>query len=778
MRLPFTLLFCATSLSAAPIGVANFGSTVPSLLSKNCSGCHNDKLTSGGLNIKPFLDPGSLTANREGWERILAKIHSGEMPPKGMPHPPAEQTQALESLVQGEFDRVDRAAKPDPGRVTARRLNRAEYANSVRDLLGVHFSANDEFPADDSGYGFDNIGDVLTVSPVLMQKYLAAAEKIASRAVGADPLPKPGLFNMRARMLRKDVETAEVTGRVDFDADYVFRAILAGHRGPNGKPVTLVLSVDGKPLKTSVVSTVLTEVTQKSGGTQRVTEEIRVYLTEGPHVFRAQFVNDDFFPNPEAARPANNLNANKNIFAESMEIAGPFPSRQVNPNRSKLLVCDPALGKPCLERILAPLVHRAFRHPAAKPDVAEFVAVAQKAGEAGYTPAESVQFAITALLVSPQFLFRIERDPKPGLVSHISDVELASRLSYFLWSSMPDDELLKVAETGKLHQSSVLDAQLKRMLEDPKSSALAENFAGQWLEIRSLDAMKPDPKKFPDWGPELKEAMRTETRMFFESIMRENRPVSDFLDGNYTFLNEQLARHYGIPGVTGPDFRRVELTTGQRSGVLTQGSVLTVSSYSSRTSVVLRGKFILENFLGAAPPPPPPDIPALDETAVGSARSLRQQMEVHRSNAACASCHSRMDVLGFGLENYNAVGQWRTEDGKFPIDPSGTFPNGKSFATPAEMKAVLHSNLPDFTRTLTEKMMIYATGRGIHPYDRLPIKDIVTKTAADGYRFQTLIAGIVHSLPFEARRSETPATQTETNSPKEPQKSLKEIAHR
>lgn len=699
-----------------------------------------------------------MTTSREGWEHILSKIHTGEMPPKGVPKLPAEQLEALEAYVQGEFDRVDRAAKPNAGRVTARRLNRVEYANTVRDLLGVHFSATDEFPPDDSGYGFDNIGDVLTVSPVLMQKYLAAAEKIASHAVGADPLPKPGLFNKKNLILRKDLETVDLTDQVEYDADYIVRALITGHRGLNGKPVTMVISVDGKTLKTAEVSTMLTQVTKQAASTQRTTEEVRVHLTEGPHTFRAQFVNDDFYKDEKDLRPASHLNANKDIFTDSIEIAGPFASADAHVARNKILVCDVAAGVACWERILTPLVHRAYRRPVVKSDVADLLKIAQTARSAGYNPAESLQFAITAMLVSPQFLFRMEHDPRPGAVDRISDVELANRLSYFLWSSMPDDDLSRLAETNRLHQPAILDAQMKRMLADPKSASLAENFAGQWLEIRSLDAVKPDPKKFPDWSPELRDAMRTETRMFFESVMRDNRPVSDFLDGNYTYLNELLAKHYGITGITGPEFRRVELTTNQRSGVLTQGSVLTVSSYSARTSVVLRGKFILENFLGAAPPPPPPDIPALDETAVGTSRSLRQQMEKHRSNAACAACHARMDVLGFGLENYDAVGQWREQDGKFPIDPAGTFPNGKAFTTPAEMKAVLHANLPDFTHTIVEKMMIYALGRGIQNYDRLAVQDIVTKTSADGYRFQTLISGIIHSFPFQARSGESVVT--------------------
>lgn len=761
--------FASQLLPAAESTLPSFDKTVPPLLRQSCTMCHNEKLSSGGLNISPFLDRSSLTANREGWERILAKLHTGEMPPKGMPRPPAEKLDALMKYVQDRFDRDDRLVKPDPGRVTARRLNRAEYANTIRDLLGIHFLADEEFPPDDSGYGFDNIGDVLTVSPALMQKYLAAAEKIASRAIGADPLPKPGLFNERSKVRRRDTGTIEVTDHVEFDADYVVRALISGHRGPEGKPVTLVISVDGKPLKTATVESARTQVTVQGGATQRTTEEVRVFLPEGPHKFRAEFVNDDFAKElPQASR----LSANKNIFPESFELAGPFPPKDERPSRRKLLVCDPASGSACIERILTPLAHRAYRRPVTKAEVTELVKVAEHAREAGYDPPQSVQFAIAAMLVSPHFLFRIEHDPKTGLAGRISDIELASRLSSFLWSSMPDDQLLRLAEAGRLHFPAVLDTQAKRMLLDPKASALGENFAGQWLEIRSLEAVRPDPKKFPDWGPELKEDMRTETRLFFDAIVRENRPVSDFIDAQYSFLNERLAKHYGIAGVTGAEFRRVELATDQRSGVLTQASVLTVSSYPSRTSVVLRGKYLLENILGSPPPPPPPDVPALDETAVGTSRSLRQQMEQHRANAVCASCHSRMDVLGFGLENYNAVGQWRTQDGKFPVDPSGTFPNGKSFTTPAEMKTLLRENLPDFTRVLTEKMLTYALGRGVETYDRRAVREIVRKTAQNDYRFQALIGGIIHSVPFQQRRGELKGPDKVT------QKSGKEIARK
>jgi mono/diheme cytochrome c family protein len=748
----------ALSLDASAAIAPGFTTAVQPVLRQNCVACHNEKLTSGNLNLNAFLDPASIASNREGWERILAKLRSGEMPPKGLPRPPAGQLTALASVVQTEFDRADRLAKPDPGRVTARRLNRAEYANTIRDLLGVHFVAQEEFPADDSGYGFDNIGDVLTVSPALMEKYIFAAERIASRAVGADPLPKPGVFSEKSRMLRSGPAIAQCTDHVEYDAEYIFRVILAGHRRAEDKPVTVVLSVDGKPLKTVTVDVKISDVNRQGGATERKNQEVRTYLTEGPHTFRVAIVNDDALKDiPKEVR----LNPNRNIFPESIEIAGPFPPSQAaladiaTSRRKSFLFCDPAAGSSCVDRIMSALAHRAYRRPVSKAEVADLVHVSEKAGAAGYTPGQSLQFAIEAMLCSPQFLFRVEHDPKTGAPGRISDLELATRLSYFLWSSMPDEELLHLGESSKLRNPVVLDAQLKRMLADPKSAALAENFAGQWLEIRSLDAVKPDKAKFPEWGPELKEAMRTETRMFFEEVVRENRPVSDFIDGKYTFLNETLARHYGIDGVTGPEFRRVELATDQRSGVLTQASVLTVSSYPSRTSPVLRGKYMLENILGAPPPPPPADVPALDEAVAGNTKSLRQTMEQHRSNPVCASCHSRMDVLGFGLENYNAVGQWRTQDGKFPVDASGTFPNGKTFVTPAEMKALLRSNLPDFTRCLTEKMLTYALGRGVEKFDGVAIRQIVRQSSAGDYRFQTLISSIVHSVPFQMRRAES-----------------------
>jgi len=373
------------------------------------------------------------------------------------------------------------------------------------------------------------------------------------------------------------------------------------------------------------------------------------------------------------------------------------------------------------------------------------------------------------MLVSPEFLFRAERDPNPTdpeKIHRLSDTELASRLSYFLWSSMPDDELLGLAEAGKLKDPATLDAQVKRMMTDRKAIAFADNFAGQWLEIRNLDSIKPDPQKFPLWTPELKDAMRTETSMFFQHVLADNRPLTEFIDAKYTFLNENLAKFYGIPDVKGPDFRRVELATDQRGGVLTQGSVLAVSSYPSRTSPTIRGKYILNNILGTPPPPPPPDVPALDDAKVGSEVSLRKQLEAHRANAVCASCHSKMDVLGFGLENYDAIGKWRTVDGKFPIDVGGTMPSGKTFQTAAEMRTILVGSMPQISRCLIEKIMTYALGRGMQTYDNRTIDQINKDLATDGYKFQTLIYDVVRSLPFQSRRGELVTSQKDSK-PKE-----------
>ncbi|MEP7274629.1 MAG: DUF1592 domain-containing protein, partial [Acidobacteriota bacterium] len=517
---------------------------------------------------------------------------------------------------------------------------------------------------------------------------------------------------------RLDVSNVEATHRIEWDGEYTIRFGLPGERSAEAAPVMMGFWMDGKLLHTMPVETKPSKLVYFNPYSE---EELRLYLPEGDHTFRAGFINDPFV---KGLSDKEAYNDKKNKFIESMIFVGPFRATAEKPSRKRILFCDPKSGQGCVAKIIAALARRAYRRPVTRSEIASLVKLASTAkggGSEGMSVEQGVQVAIQAMLVSPHFLFRIERDPDPTdatKIHQISDLELASRLSYFIWSSMPDDELLSLAETGKLHLPATLAAQLNRMLADKKAAALADNFAGQWLETRNLDVVKPDPQKFPAWGPELRDAMKAETRMFFEAMLRENRPLSDFLDARFTFLNERLAKHYGIDGVTGPEFRRVELKTEQRGGILAQASVLTVSSYPTRTSPVIRGKYLLQNILGAPPPPPPPDVPTLDEESVGNVGSLRQQLEKHRSNPTCSSCHSRMDVLGFGLENYDAIGRWRTMDGKFPIDASGTFPNGRSFVSPAEMRALLKRDLPDFARNLTTKMLTYALGRGVERYDR------------------------------------------------------------
>jgi hypothetical protein len=748
-----TLAFVAAATCLHAADAPSFEKTVAPVLTKTCAPCHNPNFSSGGVNLAPFNNPATLTSNREGWDVILRKISAGEMPPKGVPVPP-QMNDAIKFLSD-EFDKADRALKPDPGRVTARRLNRAEYTNTIRDLLAVDFRAQSSFPTDDLGNGFDNIGDVLTISPVLMEKYLAAAARIASRAVGADPLPKPieiEYANKDKKIRRVDFSTIEARGRIEFDGEYTVRFGLPGERGKDAKPVQMAFWMDGKLLTTIPVETKPSGLVYFDPYSE---EQTRLFLTEGEHTFRAAFLDDDFVKD---LTQQDAYNRRKNKFIDSIKFIGPYASKTESESHKKIFLCDPNSGAACVEKILTNLAHHAYRRPVTKAEVAPLVKFVGLAKANGQSTEQGIQLALEAILVSPHFLFRIEHDLKPTdptAVHPVSDIELASRLSYFLWSSMPDDQLLTLAESGKLHDRATLDAEVKRMLADARSSAIADNFAGQWLELRNLDVIKPDPQKFPAWSPELRDDMRTETRMFFDYVLRENRPISEFLDARYTFLNQRLARFYGIDGVTGPDFRKVDLTTPQRGGILSQGSVLAVSSYPTRTSVVIRGKYILSNILGAPPPPPPVTPPPLDEEAVGATATLRQSMEKHRADPACAACHNKMDPLGFGLENYDAIGHWRTKDGKFDVDSSGTLPNGKTFSNPAEMRSVFLTQLPAFSRCITEKMLTYSLGRGLGFPDRRVVDEIDRKLAAGNYGFQSLIYEVVRSLPFQSRRGES-----------------------
>ena len=757
--MPPRLLVLACLLWSSCFAGTSFQKTVEPFLKTNCLVCHNAKLKVGGLNLDAYSNSKDALHDREVWEKVIQKLRTGQMPPKGRPVPAPEQVAGVTRWFELQFARLDRNTKPDPGRVTARRLNRVEYNNTIRDLLGVDFKPAADFPADDSGYGFDNIGDVLSLSPVLMEKYLAAAEKIARKAIVADPPPKPFREKIEhAPVAREESPARDLLAKHQFpvEGDYVLRGAVGGRR----EALTLTLWLDGKQVTTSPVHT--------EDELPRVAE-VRVHVTAGEHQLKATLAHDDSRPDappdPDEEKPKDKKKKpGRNPFVDRIEINGPYNphERPLTESHKRIFICGHASGQhrpECARLILAALARRAYRRPVPVEEVnalVRFVGMAQRNGDSFE---QGVRVALEAILVSPHFLFRVENDPNPNnpAESHrIDDYELASRLSYFLWSSMPDEELFRLADQRKLHKSDVLTAQVRRMLLDAKSEALVDNFAGQWLELRNLDSVKPDPDRFPEFDEDLRKAMREETRLFFEAVVREDRSILDFIDGKFSFLNERLANYYGIPGVVGPEFRRVTLTGDERSGVLTQGSVLIVSSYPTRTSPVLRGKWILENFLNDAPPPPPPGIPNLDEAAIGKTASLRQQLEQHRANPACASCHARMDPLGFGLENYDAVGRWRTQDGKFAIDSAGTLPGGKTFRSPAELKEILKSDRDAFARCLTEKMLTYALGRGLERYDQPAVNLICRRLAVSNYRFAHLVLEVVKSPPFEMRHGEAP----------------------
>jgi hypothetical protein len=801
----------------------SFDSTVRPFLAKNCYECHNSKLQSGGVNFTLFKTSAAVGQERGTWETVVEKLRSGEMPPEEKPRPNEAELQAVLGWIESEFQRVDSQVAPAAGRVTARRLNRSEYNNTVRDLLGVDISPADAFPQDDSGYGFDNIGDVLSLSPVLLEKYMIAAEKVARAAIFGPETLKPTLVRYQPPYRKKsdgDVIRFEgpqnytlfdydltglatpmsihLTHRFPVEGEYIFRVTPEGRRPGGSEPVKVALWIDGKVAKVIEI-----DATDLEGQTR----EFRLRVGAGERWLAVSFLRQfeglpasygtlnpskrplpppDVRPMkpPENATPEEieqfkkRLEARKNRVEPAdgfrtnfLEIGGPYeyvkgPSPE---SLKKVYSCGHLNGQHnpgCARKIVANLARRAYRRPVTSLEVAKLLGLVSLARQKRDSFEQGITLAVQAMMVSPHFLFRVERDhalPSAKTAPTVSDQtghaisqpELASRLSYFLWSSMPDDELTRCADQQLLRRPEVIAAQVRRMLKDPKSRALVENFGGQWLELRRLESVNPDRDRFPDFEEYLRTSMRRETEMFFESIVREDRSVLDFLDGNYTFLNERLAQFYRVSGVVGPEFRRVDLTGNkQRGGILTQASVLTVSSYATRTSPVLRGKWILENFLNAAPPPPPPDVPNLDETAIGSAASLRQQMDQHRKNPSCASCHARMDPLGFGLENYDATGAWRTEDGKFPVDPSGSLPDGRSFKEPHELKAILKVDRDAFAECLTEKLLTYGLGRGLESYDKPAVKKIARSLARDDYRFSSLVMNIVNSMPFQMRGSE------------------------
>jgi hypothetical protein len=729
---------------------SSFEAVVKPFVRNTCTGCHNAKLLSGGLDLQRFLamPESSALEDREIWEKVADKLKAGAMPPAGIPRPPAEKVAAVTRSIEHEYALIDKKRGPDPGRVTARRLNRVEYTNTVRDLLGVNLRVADEFPVDPYGYGFDNNGDVLSLSPVLTEKYLKAAEIIARAAI---PDREP-LKLVSARYTSQAIGQGfhlHIQVVHDFPVDGTYVLHTAWEQGfKAGTKFTGKTYLDGKQAVEKPI-TIFTEM-------DRGFDTAPLSITQGPHKVETEMVLPDGWKGPKP-------------YPEFLLIRGPITQAapETTTSYKRIFICGHAPGHhnaTCTRKILPTLLRRAYRRPVTPAEVEQISSLVDLAQSRGESYEEGMRIAIEAVLLSPKFLFRIESDPGQPAIHRVSGTELASRLSYFLWSSMPDDELLALAEKGKLSHRAALLAQVRRMMADPKARAFVDNFSGQWLETRNLDSLERDAKLFPDFDAEMRDLMKTETQLFFGAVVKEDRSVLDFLDGKFTFLNERLAKWYGINGVQGREFRRVALDGKERAGVLTQASVLTVSSYPTRTSPVIRGKWVLENLLNTPPPPPPPDVPRLDDEANSANLSLRQRLESHRSNPLCAGCHARMDPLGFGLENYDAVGRWRTSDGAFPIDASGQLPGGRQFSGPEELRSLLLADKQQFVRALSEKMLTYALGRGLETYDRPAVEKIATDVEKHGYRFSQLLISTVESPQFQMRHevSDAPQKRLET----------------
>jgi hypothetical protein len=704
-------------------------------LKTHCFTCHGSGKAKADLSFGKYTDDKSLLPDRKLWDNVQHMLTVREMPPPERPQPKPAEVDAVSRAIKGVFDRSD-AARPNVGRVTIRRLNRTEYNNTVRDLVGVDFKPADDFPADDVGYGFDNIGDVLTVSPLLLEKYLSAAEAILDQAIViADPLkPTKQVFDT---IRTGSTKTAGELGKaLSFDeGTYHIRCKVAGDQAGD-EPVRVMLRACGKDVKAFEVT---------ANPDRPAVIEATVRMKPGTGRVGVTFLNPT---TPIAGKE-------RVLYLKGVEIEGPFdPPPLVYPAAHKRLMAhNPGVPpREAAREIVTRFASRAFRRPLKPEEVARCLALYDAAEKKAQRFELRVRAALYRVLVSPHFLFRVELDPldaAPGTAYVIGEYELASRLSYFLWNSMPDDELFSLAEKGQLRQN--LEVQVRRMVKDPRSASFLHGFAEQWLTLRKLELVSPDPKLFPTFDNALREAMIRESLLFFEALVREDRSIPQLLDADFTFVNEQLARHYGIPGVKGKAFVRVP-APAHRGGILTQASILALSSNATRTSPVKRGKFILEQVLHSPPPPPPPelDIPEL-ESQKQLKGTLRQQMEQHRANTICASCHKRMDPIGFAFENFDPVGVWRDKDGDAPVDASGVLPDGRKFDGPAGLKQILREDKDVFVRCVTEQMLTYALGRGLEPYDRRAVNAIVEALGKENDRFSTLLFEIVKSDPFQKR---------------------------
>ena len=789
-----TVAFCVRARdAAAQVDVAAAaGQGAPrAVLQEYCFGCHNERRMVGDLALD-VLDMAQVAERSDVWEQVVRKLRTGAMPPAGRPQPGKALSNDVATWLEAELDRAA-LLHPDPGRPTLHRLNRSEYRNAVRDLLAVDIDVS-LLPADNAAYGFDNNADALTLSSALTERYMGAAAKIAQMALARPRgTPAPETFFVptdrdQSTRISDDLPFGSRGGtsfRYHFPADgeYLFEirpkesGDLGGFVGVTDEPHQLHVSLDGVRVWTGTVQRPEAEELRGDARNARILESMRLWapVKAGSHLVQVYFaaktsayVEDLFDP---YLRRTPYKAANGEPVVSTVTITGPQPDTGVatdgsgdSPSRRRLLVCTPSSdaveeAAVCAKTILSTLARRAYRRPVTDADLEAPLALYREGASTGGFES-GIELAVRGILVSPNFLFRFEDQPSsvaPNTPYRISALELASRLSFFLWSSIPDDELVDVAVQGRLHDPEVLGEQVRRLLADPRSQALVDDFAGQWLHIRNVAGFRPSPELLFHFDDNLRVAFERETSMFFESIIRENRSVLDLLDADYTFLNERLAKHYDIPGVYGERFRRVVLPANSvRRGLLGQGSILTGTSRPNRTSPVIRGKWILENLLGAPPPPPPPNVPDLEEERdPRKVLPIRERMAAHRANPVCASCHAQMDQLGFALENFDAIGEWREIYASgLPIDASAEFPDGTAFDGPAELRQLLLGQSESFLTTVTDRLLTYALGRGLEATDAPAVRQIKREAASENYSFASLIQGIVTSTPFQMRMAQ------------------------
>ena len=757
-----SLLLITPAAAQAPAAVAgrSFAKDVLPVIQNYCWDCHGDGAHKGELNLDKYKDEKTVLADRKIWSGVMFHIDQWTMPPAKKDQPTAQEREFLAKYLDQLLNPID-LNNPDPGRVTIRRLNRVEYNNTMRDLLGVDIRPADDFPEDDTGYGFDNIGDVLALPPILMERYLIAADRVLNAAIPPPPpdpvvavfagdtlsgqgFPTDGTRLMAFNGLCNTEYSAPVSG------EYLVRAKVWAEAAGSEHAKMELLAVDKVVGRADVT-------VQDPNAPQTV--EARVRFVKGGNKIGLRYLNEFYDPNAPDPKKRD-----RNLTVTSMEVEGPVKVDPLPLNETARRIFTPGekLGDTDAgaRAILQQFANRCFRRAALPAEVDRLLNIYKLGRSRKESHGGSLRFAMKAVMVSPYFIYRTEWQPEannPGKVIEIDEFALATRLSYWLWSSTPDDELLSLAFRKQLRPN--LNAQVLRMLKDPKARALAENFGGQWLELRTLNVVTPDKEKFPQFSPELAKAMRQETEELFHYIVRENRSVMEFLSADYTFLNDRMAKYYGIDGITGAEFRKTDLDPkSNRRGVLTHASVLTVTSEATRTSPVKRGKWVLENLLGITPPPPPPNVPALEEDEhAGNSGSVRQRLEVHRSKPGCASCHALMDPIGFGLENFNAIGQWRDKDGNFPVDSAGTLTTGQHFSNANELSKILLTDRRDtYLHALVNKMLTYSLGRGTEPYDRPAVEAILARMARENHSFQSLVLGITESLPFQKRRGDAP----------------------